>query len=302
MTSLDDLFNQIIHSELHAQQKKKYLHDLKCRIQSTLARKDRLQKKHIELKRELILKTNLLIQEEVNLKCEENKEKILQEEKTSLEGKKQRVQKDLTDLQFRKLEMVERFCVGVRGFTWDYGLQSGGQQRRQEELRKAVEEVKQTEQDLRKEVDDINKRREMLAEMDVQRGKEQQTLHSLQKNNEELDQELRKVTDATEALISRKSELNTVPHNDPEFLSLSKELEAVNGEHLEEKCVALQQELQRLQQILWQKQLKERKRPVAPPVQVKEKRMRSEELSTNRMTVSNFNSGESTRSQQDDCV
>lgn len=53
--------------------------------------------------------------------------------------------------------------------------------------------------------------------------------------------------------------------------SLSKELEAVNGEHLEEKCVALQQELQRLQQILWQKQLKERKRPVAPPVQVKEK-------------------------------
>lgn len=32
------------------------------------------------------------------MKCEENKEKILQEEKTSLEGKKQRVQKDLVSV------------------------------------------------------------------------------------------------------------------------------------------------------------------------------------------------------------
>ncbi|XP_062575263.1 moesin/ezrin/radixin homolog 1-like [Saccostrea cucullata] len=306
-TSLDDLFNQIIHSELHAQQKKKYHHDLKCRIQSTLARKDGLQKKHKELQRELICKTNLLIQEEVNLKCLDHREQILRDEKAALETEKQRVQKCLIDTQHRKSEALEGFCRGVRGFIQGYGLQSGGHQRRKEEHQKVLEEAKQTAISLRAELDVMKERHRSLEEMEKQLNNEQQRHQNLQKTKEDLDGELKKLKDQTDILTARKTELNMVPHTDPEFLSLSKDLEIANGERLEEKCMALQQELQRLQQILWQKQVRERKRLVASSQQhpqqrsvaasqqqpPKEKLIRTElETNSNRMTVSNFSTGE----------
>ncbi|XP_061184300.1 uncharacterized protein LOC133192305 [Saccostrea echinata] len=261
-TSLDDLFNQIIHSELHAQQKKKYHHDLKCRIQSTLARKDGLQKKYKELQRELICKTNLLIQEEVNLKCLDHRENILRDEKASLETEKERIQKCLTDMQFRKTEALEGFCRGVRGFIQDYGLQSGGHQRRKEEHKKALEEAKQTEINLRAELEVIEERHKTLEGIEKQLNNERQSHQNLQKTKEDLDDELKKLHEQTDILTAKKTELNMVPHTDPEFLSLSKDLEIANGERLEEKCMALQQELQRLQQILWQKQVRERKRSI----------------------------------------
>lgn len=291
-TNLDDLFNQIIHSELHAQQKKKYLHDLKCRIQSTLARGDGLQKKYNELKRELMFKTNLLIQEEVNLNTEENKEKILQEKVLALEKEKDDISKYVADMQNQGEKARELFCQVVRTFIQNYGLQSDGHDRRKEEQKQALMEARLTEDDLKTELERITEKKRAAQELRAQLDREKQTSQGLQKTMKELDQLLRQLREQTGILSVRKSELNAIPHRDPEFLSLNKELESLNECSMESKCTALQHELQRLQQIWWQKEIRERKRAVTssqPKASANEKLpMHEEEASVNKMTVSNF--------------
>ncbi|XP_052705767.1 polyamine-modulated factor 1-binding protein 1-like isoform X1 [Crassostrea angulata] len=291
-TNLDDLFNQIIHSELHAQQKKKYLHDLKCRIQSTLARGDGLQKKYNELKKELTFKTNLLIQEEVNLNTEENKEKILQEKVSALEKEKDDISKYVTDMQNQGEKDRELFCQVVRTFIQNYGLQSDGHDRRKEEQKQALMEARLTEDDLKTELERITEKKRAVQELRAQLDREKQTSQRLQKTVKELDQQLRQLKEQTGSLSARKSELNAIPHRDPEFLSLNKELEILNEVSMENKCTALQHELQRLQQIWWQKEIRERKRAVTssqPKASANLKLpMNEEEAGVNKMTVSNF--------------
>ncbi|XP_052705768.1 cingulin-like isoform X2 [Crassostrea angulata] len=252
-TNLDDLFNQIIHSELHAQQKKKYLHDLKCRIQSTLARGDGLQKKYNELKKELTFKTDMQNQ-----------------------GEKDR----------------ELFCQVVRTFIQNYGLQSDGHDRRKEEQKQALMEARLTEDDLKTELERITEKKRAVQELRAQLDREKQTSQRLQKTVKELDQQLRQLKEQTGSLSARKSELNAIPHRDPEFLSLNKELEILNEVSMENKCTALQHELQRLQQIWWQKEIRERKRAVTssqPKASANLKLpMNEEEAGVNKMTVSNF--------------
>uniref|UniRef100_K1R0K0 Coiled-coil domain-containing protein 172 n=1 Tax=Magallana gigas TaxID=29159 RepID=K1R0K0_MAGGI len=243
--------------------------EMKCRIQSTLARGDGLQKKYNELKKELTFKTNLLIKEEVNLNTEENKEKILQEKVSALEKEKDDISKYV-----------------------NYGLQSDGHDRRKEEQKQALMEARLTEDDLKTELERITEKKRAAQELRAQLDREKQTSQRLQKTVKELDQQLRQLREQTGILSARKSELNAIPHRDPEFLSLNKELEILNEVSMENKCTTLQHELQRLQQIWWQKEIRERKRAVTssqPKASANEKLpMNEEEAGVNKMTVSNF--------------
>ncbi|XP_022345431.2 coiled-coil domain-containing protein 172-like [Crassostrea virginica] len=297
-TSLDDLFNQIIHSELHAQQKKKYLQDLRCRVQATLSRTEELHKKHAKLKEELIFKTNVLIGEEVNLNSEEKKEQILQEKTSALEAEKQHVGNRMAELQSQRERAREEFCRSMREFIQDYGIQSDGHLRRKEEQRKTMEEVRRNEGTLKTELEIISERNKVVEDLRKQLANEQQKVHSLQRTKEELDLELRNLREQTDILNGKKSDLNQVPYRDPEFLSLNKELETLGDQSLENECSALQQELQRLQQIWWQRQIKERQqalvsaKPQIPPkekIPPKDKVTTStEEPKANKKTMSNF--------------
>uniref|UniRef100_A0A8W8IKL2 Coiled-coil domain-containing protein 172 n=1 Tax=Magallana gigas TaxID=29159 RepID=A0A8W8IKL2_MAGGI len=265
---------------------------VKCRIQSTLARGDGLQKKYNELKKELMFKTNLLIQEEVNLNTEENKEKILQEKVLALEKEKDDISKYVADMQNQGEKDRELFCQVVRTFIQNYGLQSNGHDRRKEEQKQALVEATLTEDDLKTELERITEKKRAVQELRAQLDREKQTSQGLQKTMKELDQQLRQLREQTGILSARKSELNAIPHRDPEFLSLNKELEILNEVSMENKCTTLQHELQRLQQIWWQKEIRERKRAVTssqPKASANGKLpMHEEEASVNKMTVSNF--------------
>nr|XP_022345431.1 vicilin-like seed storage protein At2g18540 [Crassostrea virginica] len=297
-TSLDDLFNQIIHSELHAQQKKKYLQDLRCRVQATLSRTEELRKKHAKLKEELIFKTNVLIGEEVNLNSEEKKEQILQEKTSALEAEKRHVGNRMAELQSQRERAREEFCRSMREFIQDYGIQSDGHLRRKEEQRKTMEEVRRNEGTLKTELEIIFERNKVVEDLRKQLANEQQKVHSLQRTKEELNLELRNLREQTDILNGKKSDLNQVPYRDPEFLSLNKELETLGDQSLENECSALQQELQRLQQIWWQRQIKERQQALVsakPQIPPKEKIPQKDKVTTsteepkaNKKTMSNF--------------
>ncbi|XP_046572559.1 golgin IMH1-like [Haliotis rubra] len=269
-TTLHDLFDQIIHSERKAQEKKNYLQEVKSKLSSLETELEESEDEHKRLKGRLLLKVQHWKQEELKLSFLTSRQAILLEQRQALEVESDHVKSQLKELQTELLNTMSEFSTEVSLFGEDYDLLSSGSARREKEAREQADQLELPLQQLTegKEYVKIYKNSFITLfsndssnshkwEVRTAGQSLEEELHQAKNNLEEtkvqlaeLEQEIRAAQELVEGLEKEKSHVAGLPLNGEEFKVLHKELEGLHSAHLEAKCMSLQTELNGLQQQL----------------------------------------------------
>ncbi|CAG2257219.1 unnamed protein product [Mytilus edulis] len=189
-------------------------------------------------------------EDEITCKMLQNKQKTLNEQLDILKHEFEVLRNETVEVLSKKNNDTDMFCSEV--------------------------EDSQVYEDKKKVVSELN---EELQGFEEEKTKLERMLHDL---NCKLQDEIRRTED--------KENLLSCPITTPEFVKLQHQLDTLKNENLEEKCNDLQKEMCRLQQLCWQRQLKERQKQQDVKRQTRRQEQKNSVAVSNRVQLSNFSS------------
>ncbi|XP_060073005.1 coiled-coil domain-containing protein 172-like [Ylistrum balloti] len=257
-SSLNDLFSQIIDSERRAQERKSYLQEVKSKIRQKEADIIKLKQEKDELQEELKVKVTDLNHEEINLMMINNKKEVLMSQKSQFQRERKELESQLEHLEEEQLNLNETFCQDVEKFVTEFGLLGNGANLRREEALRKVAELSGEKDKLQQDIQNYEERVESLRKL---KDKEDYLMDLLQTTKSQHLELCEKVAEEKRKLAKQEEEkqkIQLLPTTDAEFIRLQKEIDSVKDEDLERTCHLLQQQVQALQQQLWQRKIKNR--------------------------------------------
>ncbi|OWF40189.1 coiled-coil domain-containing protein 172-like isoform X2 [Mizuhopecten yessoensis] len=257
-SSLNDLFAQIIDSERRAQERKNHLQEVKSQIRQKEADIIHLKHEREALLKEQEIKVAHLNQEEVNLMLINNKKEILMNQRSQFQKERKDQESQLECLEEELFTLNERFCSNVETFVTEFGLLGNGGDIRREEALQQLADLAKEKNKLQQDIQVYEERMDSLGKL---RDKEKSLMDSLLTTKgkhlelcEKLAEEKRKLKKQED----EKHKIQLLPTTDSEFVRLQNELDSLKEEDLEGACHRLQQQVQTLQQQLWQKKVQDR--------------------------------------------
>ncbi|XP_071171414.1 coiled-coil domain-containing protein 172-like isoform X1 [Mytilus edulis] len=286
MTSLDDLFEQIIHTERKAQERRSFLNEIKCNVQKFKEKTQEAEREGVCLHGQLATKVQQMNEDEITCKMLQNKQKTLNEQLDILKHEFEVLRNETVEVLSKKNNDTDMFCSEVEEFAIDYSLISNGQSIREREARQEIANLKEKHNCLRRDSQVYEDKKRVVSELneDLQGFEEEKTKleRMVQDLNCKLQDEIRRTED--------KENLLSCPITTPEFVKLQHQLDTLKNENLEEKCNDLQKEMCRLQQLCWQRQLKERQKQQDVKRQTRRQEQKNSVAVSNRVQLSNFSS------------
>ncbi|XP_069139525.1 coiled-coil domain-containing protein 172-like isoform X3 [Argopecten irradians] len=252
-SSLTDLFAQIIDSERRAHERKTYLQEVRNKVRQKEADILQLKQEKEVLRKELEVKIAELNKVDVNLILVNNRKEILTNQKSQLQKERQDFEDQLENLEEELFHVNERFCSDVETFVTEYGLLGNGADIRRDEALRQIEGLSAEKNQLHQEIRDYEERMESLR---ILRDKETDLMDLLQITKAKNSELCEKVAEEKRKLLQQEEEKQSIqllPTTDADFIRLQTELDSVKEEDLEAKCHHLQQQVQSLQQQLWQR-------------------------------------------------
>ncbi|CAC5404964.1 unnamed protein product [Mytilus coruscus] len=225
-------------------------------------------------------------EDEIACKILQNKQKTLSEQLDILRQEFEELRNEMDELLSKKNNGTNMFCSEVEEFAIDYSLVSNGQSIREREARQEIVNLKEKHNCIRQDSQVYDEKRKVVSELndqlkcfDEEKIKLENILHDL---NCKLQDEIR--------LTKEKENLLSSPITTPEFVKLQQQLDTLKNENLEDKCNNLQKEMCRLQQLCWQKQLKDRQKQQDVKRQTRRQEQKNSVAVSNRVQLSNFSS------------
>ncbi|XP_033756524.1 protein Hook homolog 3-like [Pecten maximus] len=257
-SSLNDLFEQIINSERRTHERKSYLQEVKNKIRQKDADIIQLKQEKEVLRKELDVKVAELNKVEVYLTLINNKKEILLNQKSQFQKERQGLENQLEHLEEELFSLNEKFCSDVETFVTEFGLLGNGADQRREEALRQLAELSEEKSKLQQDIQDYEERMKSLREL---RDRETCLMDLLQDTKSQHLELCEKVAEEKLKLVKQEEEkqkIQLLPTTDVEFIRLQTELDSAKEEDLEGTCHRLQQQVQNLQQQLWQRKVKDR--------------------------------------------
>ncbi|XP_046379083.2 girdin-like [Haliotis rufescens] len=248
--TLHDLFDQIIHSERKAREKKNYLQEVKLKLSSLEEELEESKDEHKRLKGQLLLKVQHWKQEELKRSFLTSRQAILLEQRQALEAESDHVRAQLKELQTELLNAMSGFSTEASLFSEDYDLLSSGSARREKEARERAEQLEEPVHELTKELEKYEVRKSAAQTLEEELHHANHILEQTKVQLAELEQKISAAQELVEELKTEKSQVAGLPLNGEEFKVIHQELEGLQSTQLEAKCMSLQTELSGLQQQL----------------------------------------------------
>ncbi|XP_078355088.1 coiled-coil domain-containing protein 172-like isoform X1 [Oculina patagonica] len=257
--SINDLFAQIIQSEERIRERFSKLREVNKEIQEYQVKYQDLTDELKSLQGLLVLKSQCLAEEELNLKWFTIQEHVSTEKRKELSGRNAH----LFQLKERKGQTIddeiEEFKMDVVKFIALFDLCGRGREKRITEATKQMEEVRRKEQRMKKDMATLMETQEQITSLLEEKN-------GLSVNNSQMEckftalkAQLQNATNQTLCLQNDKKKAAVKPQRDPEFIRLSDQLDDTKNNTMEGICEALADELKEVQQIHLKIQLKKRK-------------------------------------------
>ncbi|XP_022097689.1 coiled-coil domain-containing protein 172-like isoform X2 [Acanthaster planci] len=253
--SLNDLFVQILQSEQKAKERKALLSEVRNEITQVKQQIKEVQEECLSTQGQLVVKIQHQTEAELSVVWLRHKEGILKDQLARALKERDSNAQELKSLEAVQTKEQEDFSREIANFNQAYGLCGDGKEQRESEARQQLQELKNEEEKLLTEVSEYRNTKAALRKLNEEKKKLESEVHHLQDTLQGLHEQLDQKQSITKKLERVKSEVATLPQNDPEFLRLRSKLEACHEEGLEAICQALQQEVDRLQRQRWQQQL-----------------------------------------------
>ncbi|XP_071090982.1 coiled-coil domain-containing protein 172-like [Haliotis cracherodii] len=248
--TLHDLFDQIIHSERKAREKKNYLQEVKSKLSSLEEGLEESKDEHMRLKGQLLLKVQHWKQEELKRSFLTSRQAILLEQRQALEAESDHVRAQLKELQTELLNAMSEFSTEASLFSEDYDLLSSGSARREKEARARAEQLEEPVHKLTKELEKYEVRKSAAQTLEEELHQANHILEQTKVHLAGIEQKISAAQELVEELKTEKSQVAGLPLNGEEFKVIHQELEGLQSTQLEAKCMSLQTELSGLQQQL----------------------------------------------------
>ncbi|XP_035675225.1 coiled-coil domain-containing protein 172-like isoform X1 [Branchiostoma floridae] len=261
--SLNVLFEQILHSEQRAQERRNLLNEVKTEIAKCQQKILETRDEQNSLQGKLVVKLQQLAEEELQLKWLETREAILIEQKQKLLKEKEGHEKQLEEVRKEVVKEREKFLSELKEFGLAYDLGGDGHVKRQESAKKEQQKLKIDEQQLENELSSYTEHKRELEEAEREKKRAEEEVASLRQKHSRLAQVLKEHHKRTADLELNKEELSQAPDMDPEFLRLKDELQVCKDDSMEAVCSALRQELRKLQQLKIKKEQEKREQEKA---------------------------------------
>ncbi|XP_033125561.1 coiled-coil domain-containing protein 172-like [Anneissia japonica] len=256
--NLSELFVQILESEQKAEERKYVLNDLKRKIGSTRVKLEEIQEQRSSVQGQLLLKTNKLSEEELNLQWYISKKNILKEQLNEIQTANKRLIENLSSVRERHEDGRKIFQEELARFNREYDLQGSGKMGRERQAQTEIENLKKQEQQLKEEMSQFREHTKILNELTKEKESRMMEIYDMEKRMKDLDEVVLKEEEEISNLKKEKNDVANKAHSCTEFKRLQNELESCQDDALESVCAALQLELDELQRSLWQKQLHSR--------------------------------------------
>lgn len=248
MSILNYLFEQIIQSEERIRKRFTKLREVNNEIQVYQAKYQDFTDELKSLQGLLVLKSQRLAEEELNLKWFKISETVLtQKKKELLEREKILIQQkeeieDATDCD------KEEFSREVVKFMALFDFCGKGKEKRMTEANEVMGELKSEEQRIKQEMTRLEQTQEQKKNLLKEKNDLLVTKSQLQSKLTVLTTQLLNAVNQTQLLQDEKQRAALKPQNDAEFRRLTNELEAMKDNTMEGICEALTDELNELQQ------------------------------------------------------
>ncbi|XP_052228985.1 involucrin-like isoform X2 [Dreissena polymorpha] len=260
MATIDGLFEQIIHSEKAAQHTKNKIQELRQEVFINQEKCCTLEQKNSELQQLLRTKLDELSRHEFTAKLLASREKIYLDQKTELDVEMKSLvekQRSVAEWFYKERELL---CSQISQYSEQFGGWSlNGQEDRLKHYRQQLEEILVEKQSMESEIEKflmeevvVTTITEEKEDLKNKHDKEQEVITALHS-------ELNNETEKTACLENQCQALSEQTQNNPEYISLVKELEECKQQSalLDEEHTRLQDELNNLHQQLWQQQLQQ---------------------------------------------
>ncbi|ESO91089.1 hypothetical protein LOTGIDRAFT_233566 [Lottia gigantea] len=261
MTStLNDLFDQIIHSERLAQERKSHLFEVKAKIQSCQEKLLTTKEEWESQRGRQVLKIKQLNEEELKLKWLTNRELILLEQKNSTIEERKEIDKQMEDVLKTYDENLQCFMNDISQTMVQYDLTGHGIENRELELQDELNQLDKQQQKLSVDVDEYDSHVKEIENLCEKKSNLGEILEELNTKKNEKSQELSDTLNSLSNLEKEKIRVSQIPQNDPEFCRLRSEVNYHMNNELEEQYQKLQQEVSELQHALRHKQIHKQKK------------------------------------------
>ncbi|XP_064603172.1 uncharacterized protein LOC135468706 isoform X2 [Liolophura sinensis] len=202
------------------------------------------------------MKTRQLNSEELNLKWLGTREVILRTQSQKFLSDMKLLENQLLEAQDHLQEEYEGFCAQTREFTKGYSLVENGQEMRKGKANRQLAMVMDEKKALENDLQTYKKMKAKVVLMEEQKEAVRARLNLLLAEEKDLQGKVKVEKQKVDSVVQEKKRVSEIPQTGPEFTRLHKELETLKTQNYEKDCQELQQELQKLQQCLWQKQVK----------------------------------------------
>ncbi|XP_050398814.1 coiled-coil domain-containing protein 172 isoform X2 [Patella vulgata] len=256
MTStLDELFDQIIHSERRAQERKNRLLEVKRKIQKCQEKLLATKEERESQRGRQVLKVQQLNEEELRLKWLTSQEIILTEQKQIVLEEKMDLEKKMETAIEHSDEILNEFGKNVNEFMKDFDLTDKDTSIRDVTLKDELEGLLVKETELSADIDEYEAHIREINRLTDEKEIIENTVLSLVQEQTEKDQLLSEEKDSLSNLEREKKLLSDYPHTNSEFCRLRSDLNHLISHSLEAESQKLQQEVNTLQLMLRRKQL-----------------------------------------------
>ncbi|KAK6185867.1 hypothetical protein SNE40_008010 [Patella caerulea] len=262
MTStLNELFDQIIHSERRAQERKNRLLEVKRKIQKCQEKLLATKEERESQRGRQVLKVQQLNEEELRLKWLTSQEIILTEQKQVVLKEKIDMEEKMETAIKHSDEFLNEFGKDVNDFMRDYDLLDKNTSIHDVTLKDELEVLLAKERELSADIEEYEAHIREINRLTDEKEVLENTVLSLLQEQTEKDQQLSEEKDSLNNLEREKKLLSDYPHTNSEFCRLRSDLNNLMSHSLEAESQKLQQEVNTLQLMLRRKQHKRGEKP-----------------------------------------
>ncbi|XP_052771480.1 putative uncharacterized protein DDB_G0271606 [Mya arenaria] len=278
MATIDGLFEQIIHSEKVAHQRKTLLQELRQDVFTAQEKGKELEKRFSELREILKAKLDELSRHDLTVKWLSSQEQIYRDQKQELTEQLQ----TLREAEREHVTTYERdrlsWCEKMSGLAERYGLSGAGRETRHTEQRQQLHQLMEEMGALQAELQAYKEKEAVVVKCREERDSVRTKLEKLQEDNKKLASSLCTELQMTEDLEAECQSISDHLNTDQQFISLQQQLdeEKHRSTVLGSEGTQLQSELNQLHQQLWQHQLKQRQQQMLQQKQQQQQQWKHE--------------------------
>ncbi|KAK3751353.1 hypothetical protein QZH41_009311 [Actinostola sp. cb2023] len=260
MSVLNDLFQQILHSEERVRERFSRIRSVNKDIQTVQMQIQDAEDELKSMQGSLVVKSQRFAEEEEKLKSLQIRQNILDELRTGLEKNTAERRQQLDRVKDESDIERSKFIKAAKEFMMCHDLSGSGPKKREELAKNKLDELYKKTIQLKNEHETLRAQEREILVLRDKREKLIEEEKELNKQTKDLDIAYEECQRKTVALEQEKEMISKKPQNDPEFRRLNAELEAAKDGSMEGICEALKQELRELQQIYLKKELQKQKR------------------------------------------